>query len=134
MLVLHPSTLIEMDGPLGLAVCVGAEISVLEGIVVGTFVFATIGVDVAITGVKVGTPITTGVGVNMDGVSVAGRKGVGPGKGWITQPLQDVINRSANKLGRVSFFILSPRYLLYLACVVEKSPRLILLSSSLKKL
>ena len=109
MLVLHPSTLMDMDGPLGLAVCVGsdADISVLEGIVVGTFVFATIGVDVAITGVKVGTPITTGVGVNMDGVEVEGRKGVGPGNGWMIQPPQDV-NRSANKIGRVSFFILSP--------------------------
>lgn len=53
------------------------------------------------------TPITTGVAVYMDGVEVHGRKGVGPGRGWMIQPLQEV-NRSVNKIKRMSFFIFSP--------------------------
>ena len=77
MLVLHPNTLTDTDGPLETKVCVvaGEGVLVLTGINVGIPVF------VAIKGVEVATPITTGVGVNMDGVGVAGRKAVGPGRG-----------------------------------------------------
>jgi hypothetical protein len=117
MLVLHPNTLMEMDGPLGDAVNVGAEVKVAVSVEIATFVFVGImgvAVSVATMGVAEAlvTPITTGVGVNMDGVGVGGRKGVGPGRGWMIQPLQDV-SRNANKIGRVIFFIFSPLYLLY---------------------
>ena len=55
------------------------------------------------------TPITTGVAVNMDGVGVSGRNGVGglPGKGWITQPLHEVNNIATKIVGRI-LFIFSP--------------------------
>jgi len=77
MLVLHPNNLTDMDGPLETKVCVGAG----EGVLVLTGINVGIPVFVAINGVEVATPITTGVGVNMDGVGVAGRKAVGPGRG-----------------------------------------------------
>ena len=48
----------------------------------------------------------------MDGVGVDGKNGVGPGAGWMIQPLQDD-NSNTNRIGRVIFFIFSPRYLLY---------------------
>ena len=112
----------EMDGPVGELVSVGAERGVSVFVTIGAFVFVgmiAVAVSVATTGVTEGlvTPITTGVGVNMDGVGVGGRKGVGPGRGLIIQPLQDV-SRNANKIGRVIFFIFSPLYLLYPACGV----------------
>ena len=82
MLVLHPSTFIDTDGPLDDEVCVsvGIDVLVLRGSKVGWLVFVATPA-VAIWGVAVATPITTGVGVNMNGVGVAGKKGVGPGKG-----------------------------------------------------
>jgi hypothetical protein len=90
----------EMASPLGRRVGDGVNVCVLAGMVVDTIAVAMNGVDVA-------TPITTGVGVKMNGVGVAGRKGVGPGNGWIIQPPQDV-NRSVSRIGRKSLFIFSP--------------------------
>jgi hypothetical protein len=119
ILVLHPSTLREIDGPVGelVSVGIGRDVSVF----VGTIVVA---VGVAIPGVAdaLVTPITTGVGVKMEGVGVAGRKGVGPGKGWMIQPLHDD-NRSVNKIERVIFCIFSPLCSFYPPYVVEQSPR-----------
>jgi len=106
MLVLHPSTLMETDSPLGIGVGDGAGISVSDGIVVGAFVF--VGIAVAMNGVEVATPMIAGVGVNMYGVGVGGRNGVGPGMGWIIQPLQDD-NRSMNTIEGIRRFIFSPR-------------------------
>jgi hypothetical protein len=120
MLVLHPKTWMVIAGPLGELVSVGISVSVDTGafVLVGMIALA---VDVATAGVAVATPITTGVGVNIDGVGVAGRKGVGPGKGWMTQPLQDE-SRSVNKMGKMDFFIFSPLHSLYPACEMEQSP------------
>lgn len=112
MLVLHPSTLMTIDGPLGRTVCVGmgVDVSVLAGIKVGSLVF--VAVNVAMIGVEVATPITTGVDVKMDGVDVEGKKGVGPGRGCITQPLQDD-RKNKNTINGTSFFISSPLCSLY---------------------
>jgi UDP-3-O-[3-hydroxymyristoyl] glucosamine N-acyltransferase len=118
MLVLHPSTVMDMDSPVGELVSVGADVDVVISVVIGALVLVGknvlvgVTVQVATAGVEVYTPITTGVGVNIDGVDVAGKNGVGPGKGWMTQPLQ-ADNSSANKIGRMIFFIFSPLYLLY---------------------
>jgi hypothetical protein len=76
------------------------------------------GVDVAMAicgvGVALATPITTGVAVNIDGVFVRGRKGVGglKGPGWITQPLQDATKsvESTTRITGMVFFISSPPY------------------------
>ena len=104
ILVLHPSTLIEIAGPVGelVSVCTGRDVSVCVGMIV-------VAVGVAMPGVAdaLVTPITTGVGVKMDGVGVEGRKGVGPGKGLMIQPLHDD-NRSVKKIDRVIFCIFSP--------------------------
>jgi hypothetical protein len=81
MLVLHPSTLMEMDGPVGDAVNVGKGINVAVSVEIGALVLVGATVSVATAGVEVLTPITTGMGVNMDGVGVEGRNGVGPGRG-----------------------------------------------------
>ena len=61
MLVLQPNTLIEMEGPLGVLVRLGEGVSVEFG----TFVLVggKVLVMVAIAGVGVFTPITTGVAV-----------------------------------------------------------------------
>lgn len=74
----------EMAGPEGELVKVGVTMEVF--VAVRTSVFVALGrksvaVDVAIMGVDetLVTPITAGVGVKMDGVEVAGKKGVGPG-------------------------------------------------------
>ena len=104
MLVLHPSTLIAMAGPLGGLVGVSVSVDIGAFVLVRMIALA---VEVAMAGVADATPITTGVGVNMDGVGVDGRKGVGPGRGWMIQPLQDD-NRSARRTGKMSFFIFSP--------------------------
>ncbi len=77
MLVLHPNTWIVIAGPEGELVNDGAGRGVSVFVDMGTLVLVgmiTLAVDVA-------TPITTGVGVNIDGVGVEGRKGVGPGRG-----------------------------------------------------
>lgn len=113
MLVLHPNTLMEMDGPLGglVRVDTGIGISVLVDM-------TAVVVDVASTLV---TPITTGVGVNIDGVGVDGRNGVGPGRGCMIQPLQDV-NRYAKRTGTISFFIFSPLASLYPSYKTKQSP------------
>ena len=115
MLVLHPSTLMKMDGPAGelVIVATGIGVSVLVGMIEVIVAVSTAGTLV--------TPITTGVGVYMDGVGVEGRKGVGPGRGWMIQPLQDE-SRNINRIGRINFFIFSPLDLLYPSCVVEQSP------------
>jgi len=113
ILVLHPNTVMEMDGPLGGLVRVAAGIGVSVSVDMTTVVVGVAGILV--------TPITTGVGVNMDGVGVEGRNGVGPGSGWMIQPLQDV-NIHANRIGRISFFIFSPLLLFYPSCEVKQSP------------
>jgi len=62
---------------------VGVDVGASAFVAVDVFVEGTkevavkIGVDVAICGVKLGKPITTGVAVKMDGVFVGGRNGVG---------------------------------------------------------
>lgn len=81
MLVLHPSTSTRMDG-VGVefvGVKVGAPAFVAVDVLVGGTkeVAVAIGVEVAICGVELDTPITTGVAVKMDGVFVGGRNGVG---------------------------------------------------------
>lgn len=81
-------------------VCVGDGMPVELAVAVGTT-----GVDEALV-----TPITAGVGVKIDGVKVAGKKGVGPG--WITQPLQDD-NRIVIKSKGIARFIFSPLAVLY---------------------
>jgi len=75
-----------MDGPEGELVNVGTEVGVSVLIEIGAFVFVGMIagiVEVGTAGVAEAlvTPITTGVGVKMDGVGVAGRNGVGPGSG-----------------------------------------------------
>jgi hypothetical protein len=108
----------EMDGPVGGLVRVAAGIGVSVLVAIGTFVLVgMIAVDV-----KVATPITTGVGVNIDGVGVDGRNGVGPGRGCMTQPLQDV-NIYAKRTGKISFFIFSPRVIVSLLQDEAKPPK-----------
>ena len=91
-------------GPVGELVNVGVEIArpVAVAVIVGVgdgapvelaVAVGTNGVDEALV-----TPITAGVGVKMDGVKVAGKKGVGPG--WITQPPQADRNIMHNTLGK----------------------------------
>ena len=82
MLVLHPNTVMEIDGPLGEAVNVavdGLDGDVLVAVSAGAFVWVGTGVLVITCGVALATPITTGVAVKMDGVCVGGKNGVGPG-------------------------------------------------------
>lgn len=83
MLVLHPnnSTLTFAVGtravfvalPIGVSVAKtnGVLVIAAKGVLLGTAVM------VAIMGVALLTPITTGVGESIDGVRVGGRKGVG---------------------------------------------------------
>lgn len=107
MLVLQPSTSTEMEGPLGGPVNVRVGVSGLAGM----RVFVGMVVAVGIFGVAdaLVTPITTGVEVNMDGVGVRGRNGVGalPGNGWITQPLHEV-SKTVSKIVGTILFIFSP--------------------------
>jgi hypothetical protein len=120
----------EMDGPAGELVRVAAGMGVWVSVASGILVLVgmmPIAVGVRVAGILV-TPITTGVGVNMDGVGVDGRKGVGPGKGWMIQPLQDD-SRNINRIGRINFFIFSPLYSLYPAYGTEQSPPIGLLWS-----
>jgi hypothetical protein len=62
---------------------VGVDVGAPTFVAVDVFVSGTkevavaIGVEVAICGVRLGTPITTGVAVKMEGVFVGGRNGVG---------------------------------------------------------
>lgn len=65
MLVLHPNTLIAMEGPLGVLVSMGEGVNAAVSVELGAFVFvgAEVLVMVATTGVELFTPITTGVGV-----------------------------------------------------------------------
>jgi len=118
MLVLHPSTITEMDGkPPGTAVVgvAGVLVGVSDGNPVGVFVLlgneVLVAVEVAITGVAEAlvTPMMTGVAVKMDGVLVDGRKGVGGlyGRGCTTQPLQDD-NNGMTRIKGIIFFISSP--------------------------
>ena len=81
MLVLQPNTSTEMDGPPGRFVSDGVSEIITKGVFVGRGV--NVGVAMEILGVADAPPITTGVGVNMDGVDVGGRNGVGglPGNG-----------------------------------------------------
>jgi hypothetical protein len=66
-----------MDAPRGGLVC--ATTGVSEAIKVGTnvAVMKGIGVKVAIWGVALAAPTTIGVAVNIDGVWVGGKNGVG---------------------------------------------------------
>ena len=74
-----------MEGPVGELVSVGVTMSVLVGVKVmdGVVGGRPVDVEVAVgnTGVDEAlvTPITAGVGEKIDGVKVAGKKGVGPG-------------------------------------------------------
>lgn len=81
MLVLQPNTSTEMDGPLGGFVRDGVSEIKTKGVFVGSGVNVLVAVEML--GVADATPITTGVGVNMGGVGVDGRNGVGglPGNG-----------------------------------------------------
>lgn len=102
-----------MDGPVGELVRVGVTMSVLVGVKVKVKVKeGVVGgspVDVAVAVGKTGvddalvTPITAGVGEKIEGVNVAGRKGVGPG--WITQP-PHADSKNVSKTMGISFFIL----------------------------
>jgi len=56
--------------------------------------------------------MTTGVAVNMDGVGVGGRNGVGRFPGWMIQPLQDVVINIARIKG-ITLFILFSSLSLY---------------------
>jgi hypothetical protein len=104
--VLQPNTLIEMEGPLGLAVHVGESVNTAVSLGFGALVLVidSVLVTVAIAGVELLTAMTTGVGVWTGGVGVGGKKGVGPGMGSKTQPLQDD-SRNANRLRRIGVFI-----------------------------
>jgi hypothetical protein len=119
MLVLQPRISTERAGPLGEPVGVALGVS-LESEGVHDGVFVVVGTEklvaVATWGVEVtlATPITTGVGVKMEGVLVGGRNGVGGlnGPGWSTQPLQDA-KRSIESISRIAgmvFFILFSSY------------------------
>jgi len=81
MLVLQPSTSTEMDGPLGRFVKDGVSEIKTKGVFVGSGVNVLVAMEML--GVADATPITIGVGVNMEGVGVNGRNGVGglPGNG-----------------------------------------------------
>ena len=92
-----------MAGSVGRLVNVAAGVDVSVAVDIGKVVDVEIAALVGVTGTLV-TPITTGVGVNMDGVGVDGKKGVGPGRGCIIQPLQDV-SIHASRIGRIFFFI-----------------------------
>jgi len=118
-----------MAGPVGELVSVGTGSDISVFVDIGAFVFVgmiVVAVGVAIPGVAdaLVTPITTGVGVKMDGVGVEGRKGVGPGRGWMIQPLHDD-NKSVNKIDRVIFCIFSPLYSFYPSYKVKQSPPLV---------
>jgi len=65
MLVLHPNTLIAMEGPLGVLVRMGNGVNAAVSVELGAFVLvgAKVLLMVATAGVEVFTPITTGVGV-----------------------------------------------------------------------
>ncbi len=106
MLVLHPSTLMVMADSLGRLVNVAAGVDVSVAVDMGKAVDVEIAALVGVTDTLV-TPITTGVGVNMDGVGVDGKKGVGPGRDCIIQPLQDV-SMHASRIGRIFFLIFTP--------------------------
>src|SRR5574342_551700 len=106
MLVSQPSTMMETAGSLGVTVGVGEGTDVAVSVMLGTLVGIAVFVKVAMAGVEVFAPMTTGVGVWIRGVGVGGKKGVGPDPGWKTQPLQDDsrhTNRSAGS-GVLIFF------------------------------
>lgn len=106
MLVLQPSTSTEMEGPLGRFVSVSVGVSVIGGI--NVFVGAVVAVEMFGVADTLVTPITTGVAVNIDGVGVEGKKGVGgfPGKGWMIQPLHEVSKTANRNVGTVLFIFL----------------------------
>jgi len=112
----------EMAEPLRLAVGVMDAVNVADTTMVGELVKVALAVDVATTGVEVATPITTGVGVNMDGVDVTGKNGVGPGNGWITQPLQDDSRNISRNMGLNFFMIFSSFSIVSLLLNLAKSP------------
>lgn len=82
MLVLHPNSCVLMARLGAATVMLGVGEGVSDRSTIGVFVLPVTGisagaVDVAITGVGLLTPITTGVGETIDGVLVGGRNGVG---------------------------------------------------------
>jgi len=99
-----------MAGPLGVKVGDGEGVNVTVFVMMGALVLVgknvLVGVTVqaVMTGVDVYTPITTGAGVNTDGVGVDGKNGVGPGNGWMVQPLQDE-STNINIIVGMNFFI-----------------------------
>src|SRR5690349_19719242 len=98
MLVLQPRISTDTPGPAGTDVWVLAGTS--EGRKVGCVVAVMNGMLVkvgicAVPKVGLGTT-TTGVAVNMDGVFVGGKKGVGGLNGPGDQPLHDAVKSSSN--------------------------------------
>jgi len=71
----------DTAGPLGDAVNVRDGVRVAGSVDKGMLAFVELTVIVATAGVEVFTVITTGVGVKIAGVGVAGKNGVGPGNG-----------------------------------------------------
>src|SRR5574341_2569219 len=106
MLVSQPKTRIEMDGPLGVPVTVAEGENTAVSVGFGAVVLVAVAafVKVAIAGVEVFDPRTTGAGVWIRGVGVGGKKGVGPEPGWKTQPLQEE-SRNTNTSARIGVFI-----------------------------
>jgi len=100
-------------------------VKVAGAALVGELVKVAVAVEVEMIAVgdALATPITTGVAVNIDGVCVTGKNGVGPGRGWTTQPPQADMRNTNRNIG-MSFFIFSPLFLLYPAWLVGQSPHL----------
>ena len=90
-------------------VSVGVMEITMAGVLEGTNVDVIVAVEMFGVAVALATPMMTGVAVNMDGVDVEGRNGVGwlPGSGWITQPLHED-SKNANRIAGINFFIFSP--------------------------
>jgi hypothetical protein len=87
----------------GVKVLTGVSVTVGEGWLVLVGRKVGVSVRLAMTGVDVTAPITTGVGLTMDGVRVGGRKGVGCGRGFTPQPLHEA-RTAANRMNRAVFF------------------------------
>lgn len=107
MLVLQPSTSTEIAGPAG--GFVNVKVGVFEPAGMNVFVGMVVAVETFGVADALVTPITIGVAVNIDGVDVKGKNGVGglPGNGCITQPLHEV-SKTANKIVETILFIFSP--------------------------
>jgi hypothetical protein len=111
MLVLHPktSTLTAGAGVIAVAVLSGEGVSVTIGVsVTGAKGVLVITMAVAMTGVDVLPPITTGVGEMIEGVCVAGKKGVGWLYGDDGKNQSHDANMNIATSMQTNFFISSP--------------------------